>query len=257
MSVEEMRDNPALWAMAPHAKAQERAEAVIAAFDAWSAERNAYSVAIGLAAATERADEIGSAFYAAVDRLMAIQAVTLRGLAMQVKVAREILDNLSEERLRHDVLRLASQAPGGLGAASRSPEDNDTELLALEIEITRLNAFASQIDAERIEPFTNEFLHLAKTDWAACTEFSIRTGRNDAVNEMCALLRQADRLAKRLQAIPAATQAGRAAKVRAFLIHGGRDEWRGDAKSLDYPEEQARALLGEFAGMSAEEIAAI
>ena len=58
-------------------------------------------------------------------------------------------------------------------------------------------------------------------------------------------------------AIPAATQAGRGAKVRALLTHVCPSEWRGPAADLDWDKEQARALLGEFAGMTEEELAAI
>jgi hypothetical protein len=50
-------------------------------------------------------------------------------------------------------------------------------------------------------------------------------------------------------------QAGRAAKVRALLVHVMRSEWLGADGDLDWDKRQARALLGEFAGMSAEELA--
>jgi hypothetical protein len=66
-----------------------------------------------------------------------------------------------------------------------------------------------------------------------------------------------DRLFARMMAIPATTQAGRAAKVRALLVHVMGKDWRGPGEPLDWPCEQARALLGEFAGMNAEELAAI
>jgi hypothetical protein len=58
-------------------------------------------------------------------------------------------------------------------------------------------------------------------------------------------------------AIPATTQAGRAAKVRGLLVHALGSGLRGDASDPDWSHEQGRALLGEFAGMSAEELAAI
>ena len=66
-----------------------------------------------------------------------------------------------------------------------------------------------------------------------------------------------DALFARLLAIPATTQIGRAAKVRALLVHVMRDEWRGPADEMEWEKEQARALLGEFAGMSEDELAAI
>ena len=65
----------------------------------------------------------------------------------------------------------------------------------------------------------------------------------------------ADRLFERMKQIPARTQAGRAAKVRALIAHV---HWRGTDEEIDdYRIEQARLLLGELAGMSAEELEAI
>ena len=55
-------------------------------------------------------------------------------------------------------------------------------------------------------------------------------------------------------ATPALTQAGRAAKVRVLLSDILGDGWRGPEEDLDWHIAQARALLGEFAGMSAEEL---
>ncbi len=60
-----------------------------------------------------------------------------------------------------------------------------------------------------------------------------------------------------MMAIPAATQAGRAAKVRALLMHVC-PEWRGPTRDLDdWQVEQTRALLGQFAGTTEDELAAI
>ncbi len=56
-------------------------------------------------------------------------------------------------------------------------------------------------------------------------------------------------------AIPATTQPGRAAKVRALLTHVMRTGWRGPANEMDWDKEMARELLAEFAGMTAEEVA--
>ena len=56
--------------------------------------------------------------------------------------------------------------------------------------------------------------------------------------------------------IPAATPAGKAAKVRALLAHVCHSEWRGPKDDLDWAIGQTRALLGEFAGMNEEELAA-
>jgi hypothetical protein len=58
-------------------------------------------------------------------------------------------------------------------------------------------------------------------------------------------------------AIPAATQPGRAAKVRALVFHVLHGKLRGDSENLEWDRAMVRALLGEFAGMTAEELAAI
>jgi hypothetical protein len=75
------------------------------------------------------------------------------------------------------------------------------------------------------------------------------------VDDQHAVDDQADVAFKRMMAIPCTTQAGRAAKVRAALVHAMRSEWRGPDSELDWDKSVARALLGEFAGMSAEELA--
>jgi hypothetical protein len=59
-----------------------------------------------------------------------------------------------------------------------------------------------------------------------------------------------------MMAVPCATQSGRSAKVRVLLIYVLGMTWRGSAEEVDdWAIEQARALLGEFAGISAEELA--
>lgn len=60
-----------------------------------------------------------------------------------------------------------------------------------------------------------------------------------------------------MAAIPATTNAGRAAKVRAFVAHVAGSKWRGPADELDWEILWARTLLGEFADMSADELAAV
>jgi hypothetical protein len=47
------------------------------------------------------------------------------------------------------------------------------------------------------------------------------------------------------------------AKVRTLLTFVHNDEWRGPAVDLDWEKEQTRALLGQFAGMSEDDLAAI
>jgi hypothetical protein len=76
-----------------------------------------------------------------------------------------------------------------------------------------------------------------------------------AIEESNELFETADRLFERMRGIPARTQAGRAAKVHALIRHVLKHEWRG--KDIEWPEEQVRAVLGELAGLSAEELATI
>jgi hypothetical protein len=92
---------------------------------------------------------------------------------------------------------------------------------------------------------------------AKAWDYSREIGRDAGIEERAKVDERADRLWARMMAIPAATPAGSAAKVRALLVHVCTDDWRGPACDLDWDKEQARALLGEFAGMSKEELGAI
>jgi hypothetical protein len=55
--------------------------------------------------------------------------------------------------------------------------------------------------------------------WEKVWAYSRESGREAAMKERNEIDSQADRIWKRMIAIPAATQAGRAAKVRALLAH--------------------------------------
>jgi hypothetical protein len=112
-------------------------------------------------------------------------------------------------------------------------------------------AFDEALAARRSDP--TDFEERWEKAWA----YSRESGRDAAIKERNEIDSQADRVWKRIMAIPAATQAGRAAKVRALLMHVCANEWRGPASDLDWDKEQARALLGQFAGVTEEELAAI
>jgi hypothetical protein len=131
----------------------------------------------------------------------------------------------------------------------------DAEILALEAEIRRLGTAAREIYAKRVWPFEDEFRALAAIDIEAAFAFSRRIGREKAASEGSALDEQAGPLLARMLALPAQTQAGRAAKVRTFLWYVAGDDWRGPSRDLDWEIETARKLLGEFASMSEEELA--
>jgi hypothetical protein len=148
--------------------------------------------------------------------------------------------------------------------STAAPSDGDAEIIALCAEVLRLNEIADKIAEERIDPFNDEFMVLLDpergvSDWDRRSKladaFSQECGRNAAIDDQRNVDEEADRHFRRMMAIPATTQPGRAAKVRALLVHVLRSDWRGDAKEIEWPEEQARTLLAEFAGMSAEEIA--
>jgi hypothetical protein len=141
-------------------------------------------------------------------------------------------------------------------AMAASPAGDDAELLAMEVEIMRLRGLAKAICAEKVDPFEDEFIALMKGDGSeAAWAFARSYGRDDAINEAETFHLPADGLCERLMATPALTQAGRAAKVRVLLADILGDEWRGPDSELDWHRAQTRVLLGEFAGMSAEELA--
>jgi hypothetical protein len=140
----------------------------------------------------------------------------------------------------------------------------DAEIVALSAEIQRIRASGKELDANRIEPFQDTFetlIHDVRVPWeersAAAFGYRHETGSDVAIEELEKLETHNDRLFNHMMAIPATTPAGRAAKVRALLVHVMRDDWLGPARDLDWPAQQARALLGEFAGMNEEELAAI
>jgi hypothetical protein len=155
-------------------------------------------------------------------------------------------------------------------ASAVIPENADAELIALADEIPRIYALREEIHATRISPYDEKFAELMQDAaqaahsepgrWkelsAPAWDYSRETGRTAAGEESADLDEQADRVWRRMMAIPAATQVGRAAKVRVLLTHVC-DNCRGDASDLDWDIEQTRALLGEFAGLGEDELAAI
>ena len=153
--------------------------------------------------------------------------------------------------------------PAVAAAAVATPGD-DVELIALAAEIQRLCALGVEIYAKRVDPFNETFYGLvhstsgvSRATLDEAFAYSRKVGREAAIKERNEIDSQADRLWDRMMAIPAATQAGRAAKVRALLAHVC-PEWRGPAADVDdWQIEQVLALLGQFAGMSEEELSAI
>jgi hypothetical protein len=113
---------------------------------------------------------------------------------------------------------------GSVAAATALPatganaaEGADSEILALEAEIRRLGDAAEEIYATRVWPFDDVFFDLAGVDLEAAFAFSRDSEREGAIKEGAAIHDRAGKLFDRMLALPAHTQAGRAAKVRTFL----------------------------------------
>ena len=151
-------------------------------------------------------------------------------------------------------------------AVAMATEGDDAEIIRLSEEVIRLAEIADTIGNDRIDPHYDRFeLHVKRmylksyglTDAKEqeTIDFERETGRDAAIQEQWAVDRQADAALERMMDIPCATPAGRAAKVRALLVHVLRTGWRGPAIDLDYDKKIARRLLGEFAGMPEEELA--
>jgi hypothetical protein len=158
----------------------------------------------------------------------------------------------------------AASAVLAVPAAAQADTGDDADLLALSAEILRRCAEAEKFDAEQIEPHEARFEEILDDEtqpfevrFAAAWAFSDDVGRTAAIDALGEIEQATDRLFDRMMAIPATTQPGRAAKVRALLVHIMRGEWRGPSGPLDWEKAQARALLGEFAGMSAADLEAI
>ena len=148
-------------------------------------------------------------------------------------------------------------------AIAAVPADPDAEIVALGAEIVRRCAEAQLFQKTRIDAY-DEQCQMILDDYSKSRSdrleeawtFSEECGRTAAIEALEECEMAMDRLFYRLMTIPAMMQPGRAAKVRAFLVHILGD-WRGPASHLEWDVGTARALLGEFAGMSAAELAAI
>jgi hypothetical protein len=152
-----------------------------------------------------------------------------------------------------------------IAAAAPPDADADAELIALAAEIDQLCGLGEEIYAKRVDPFDETFNSLMDEAIAArdldpmakAFSFSRRVGREAAIKERAEVDEQAGRLFERMVALSAKTQAGRAAQVRTLLTFVHNEEWRGPSRDMDWEKERTRALLGNLAGMSEEELAAI
>jgi hypothetical protein len=144
---------------------------------------------------------------------------------------------------------------------------DDAELLALEAEINRLVSICDEILESRVYPHDEAYEialgggalypegRVTAESWREAWRISDETGRSAALDEHEVLAEQWGQLFTRMRKMAALTDAGRKAKVRAALLCAMGDKWRGPATGLDYHRQVARELLGEFAGMTEEELA--
>ena len=128
-----------------------------------------------------------------------------------------------------------------------------------------------EIYAKRVDPFEETFdslldeavaaRDLNPADWKEhydkAVSYSHEIGREAAIKERAELDDRAGRLFERMVALSAKTRAGRAAQVRTLLTFVHTEEWRGPSDDMDWEKERTRALLGNLAGMTEEELAAI
>jgi hypothetical protein len=168
--------------------------------------------------------------------------------------------NTSRRRFLADLAATPALAVPAIASAAQG---DDAELLALEAEIFRLEGLRHDIQATRVNPHEKEYDRLlgkpvTHESYKAAWKFSDEVGRSAAIKEVDGLLDRGFRLYDRMREIPARTQAGRQAKVRALIVHVLGDEWRGTTTEIDCAEKEfTRELLGEFSGLTEAELAAI
>jgi hypothetical protein len=144
------------------------------------------------------------------------------------------------------------------GAVPPEASGPNAQILALETEIHRLFDEAAQINLERVDPFSYEFEKLAgkwhrsrsEADLQAMRRFGEETGRDAAIDDADKFYDRADVLIRSMWAMPAQTNAGRAAKVRVFFEHVAGDFFKGQEPDLDWDAMLGRKLLLEYAGMN-------
>jgi len=166
--------------------------------------------------------------------------------------------------LARSTARVSALACLPAAAMAAAPKGDDAEILALSAEVLRRCDAAEAFQALHIDPFNERFENIFRRADSSIPEearmeaawaYSRETGREGAIERLREFDEETDRVYSKMMAIPAATQPGRAAKVRALLAHVMGREWRGPDRELEWEVSKARALLGELAGMSAEELA--
>jgi hypothetical protein len=140
-------------------------------------------------------------------------------------------------------------------ALTASASKPDAQLLAWEAEIDGLYEAAHQITRERVDPHNEEFIKLAGSYQApvraeALRRFDKKSGRSAAIAEADKFLDKADKLTRKMWALPATSSAGRVAKARVFFKHIALEHFHGPDSELDWDMSLARQLLLEYAGLT-------
>jgi hypothetical protein len=172
---------------------------------------------------------------------------------------------------RRGLLALLAASPMvGAAALPALASNEDAEILALEAQILATDAKHAAImkliqphDEARealrckLDGFRGGFSPEYKRARARVNAFDVEHGLDVLHKRTEELTREICDFQDSIFALAAATEAGRRAKVRVALklAHCRRDLWRGSADDLDYSTHVIRGLLGEFAGMTEEELA--
>jgi hypothetical protein len=171
---------------------------------------------------------------------------------------------------RRGLLALLAASPMvGAAALPALAGDDDAEILALEAQILATDAKHAAI-MKLIEPYqeAREALRCKRDGLGGglSPEYKRVRARVDAFDVehgLDILCKRTEELTEeicdfqdRMFALAAATEAGRRSKVRVALklAHCWRDPWRGSADDLEYSTRVIRGLLGEYAGMTEEEV---
>ena len=161
--------------------------------------------------------------------------------------------------------------------AVNAAQGDDAELYALEAEIRRLHQAIDEITSSRITPFDEEWVSLlrpAEPVWErmgleprvavesleAANAFIESSRRRAAIEQVEELYKPLHRMLEKLIDTPARTQEGRVLKVSSliqFVLHSPAQDWRGPDSELDWDCSLTRRLLGEYAGLTEAELAAI
>lgn len=152
---------------------------------------------------------------------------------------------------------LAAGAALVLPATVEAAPDTDAQLLALEHEAKQSDDTAKAIQAARIDPHEAEFERLMRQgSLSAALAFGQTYDRDGIIAEMDEHFSRMDHAINTAFATPAGSAIGRAAKTR-MLVRHYFTPLREPFSDLDYDDRLLRLVLAEYAGMTADDFAAI